>query len=179
VEDSSQNPAPKRPQTFAEQWSKAHHTLGGFIRVHAPEPGLAEDIMQEVARQATENFDQYDPARPFSAWLVGIARQRIADAYRERGRRPMIFSSEIVDSLSSTFVEMQQAHDERIDGLRVCMGKLSERHRRVIELRYARQLSSEQIAEKVGCSTRAVTSMQQRIREALRKCVSQYLEARG
>lgn len=165
-----------RSLTFAEMWSKSHHTLGGFVRVHAPEPELAEDIVQEVARQATENFDQYDPSQPFTAWLVGIARQRIIDVYRERGRRPMIFSSEIVDSLASTFAQMQDQHDERIDGLRHCMEKLSERHRRVIELRYARQMSSQEIAEKVGCSARAVTSMQQRIREALRHCVSQYLE---
>lgn len=177
VQKPHQDPEPNRPLTFAEQWTKAHHTLGGFIRVHAPEPGLAEDIMQDVARQATEHFDQYDPGRPFTAWLVGIARQRIVDAYRERGRRPMIFSSEIVDSLSATFVDMQPTHDDRLDGLRTCLGKLSDRHRRVIELRYARQLTSEQIGEKVGCSARAVTSMQQRIREALRRCVSQYLEA--
>ena len=164
--------------TFAEQWSKAYHTLGGFVRVHAPEPSLAEDIVQEVARQATENFDQYDPSYPFNAWLIGIARQRIADVYRERGRRPVVFSSEIVDSLASTFAEMQLEQDERIDGLRHCMSKLSDRHRRVIELRYGRQMSAQQIAEKVGCSTRAVTSMQQRIREALRQCVSNYMETK-
>lgn len=177
-----QQPPPKpdtsRMLTFAEQWAKAHHTLGGFVRVHAPEPGLAEDIMQEVARQATENFDRYDPTKPFTAWLVGIARQRIADAYRERGRRPMIFSSEIVDSLSTTFVELQPEHDDRVDALRLCLSKLTERHRRVVELRYAREMSSQEIAEKVGCSTRAVTSMQQRIREALRRCVSNHMEAK-
>ncbi len=166
-----------RQLTFAEQWSKAHHTLGGFVRAQSPEPGLAEDIIQEVARQATENFDQYDPAKPFAAWLVGIARQRIVDVYRERGRRPMLFSSEVVDSLASTFAQMQPEHDDRIDGLRICLDKLSDRHRRVIDLRYARQMSADEIAENVGCSTRAVTSMQQRIREALRHCVSQYVEA--
>lgn len=170
-------PDANRPLTFAEQWSKAHNTLGGFVRVHAPEPGLAEDIVQEVARQATENFDQYDPSKPFTAWLIGIARQRIVDVYRERGRRPVLFSSEIVDSLASTFADMQGQQDERIEGLRHCMDKLSERHRRVIEMRYARQMSAEEIGEQVGCSPRAVTSMQQRIREALRNCISNYLEA--
>lgn len=165
--------------TFAELWSKSHHALGGFVRVHAPDPAIAEDIIQEVARQATEHFDRYDQSLPFTAWLVGIARQRIVDVYRERGRRPMIFSSEIVDSLSATFAQMQEQHDERIDGLRHCLDKLSERHRRVIELRYARHMSAQEIAENVGCSPRAVTSMQQRIREALRLCVSQYMEAQS
>ena len=171
------NPDDKRSLTFVEHWRKAQHALGGFVRVHAPEPGLAEDIIQEVARQATENFDQYDPDQPFSAWLVGIARQRIVDVYRERGRRPMVFSSEIVDALSATFVEMQRESDDRLDALRICLSKLSERHRRVIELRYSRQMTSEQIAENVGCSARAVTSMQQRIREALRQCVLKQMEA--
>lgn len=177
-EPPTEKSAADRTLTFAELWSKAQHTLGGYVRVHAPDPGLAEDIVQEVARQATENFDQYDPSRPFNAWLIGIARQRIVDAYRERGRRPLIFSSEIVDSLAETFAQMHGEQDERLDGLRHCMGKLSDRHRRVVELRYGRQMSAHEIAEKVGCSTRAVTSMQQRIREALRQCVSKYMETK-
>ena len=176
----TKKPAPSRPgkpKSFAELWLVSQHALGGFVHLHVPDHHLADDIMQEVARLAAERFEQYDQDRPFVAWLIGIARNRIAQAYRERGRRPVVFSSEVLDAIAHAYIDMQPTEDDRLDGLRVCMNKLSDRHRRVIELRYSRQMTSEQIAGQVACSPRAVTSMLQRIRSALRKCVSQYMEA--
>jgi len=177
LSDTPEQPDARKPKGFVELWHQAQHALGGFVCVHVPDHTLADDIMQEVARQATEHFDQYDHDRPFIAWLIGIARQRIAEVYRKRGRRPVVFSSEIIDSLTNAYIDMQPTEDDRLDGLRACLAKLSDRHRRVIELRYARQLTSQQIASQVACSERAVTSMLQRIRSALRQCVSQYVEA--
>ena len=173
---SPEQPA-DRNKSFAKLWVEAQHALGGFICVHVPDHNLADDILQEVAELATERFEQYDHDRPFIAWLIGIARNRIAQSYRERGKRPVVFSSEVLDAITNAYADMQPTEDDRLEGLRNCMSKLSDRHRRVIELRYARQMTSEQIADQVACSPRAVTSMLQRIREALRKCVRQYMEA--
>ena len=168
--------APAKPDSFAKLWLQAQHALGGFVCLHVPDHHLADDIIQEVAELAAERFDQYDHDRPFIAWLIGIARNRIAQAYRDKGRRPIVYSSEVLDSIANAYTTMQPTDDDRLDGLRQCMSRLSDRHRRVVELRYARQMTSEQIAEQVACSPRAVTSMLQRIRTALRKCVSQYVE---
>lgn len=170
-------PESAKPASFAKLWMQSQHALGGFVCVHVPDHHLAEDIIQEVAELAADRFEQYDPTRPFIGWLIGIARNRIAQAHRVKGRRPIVFSSEVLDSVANAYIQMQPTEDDRLDGLNTCMAKLSDRHRRVIELRYARQLTSEQIADQVACSPRAVTSMLQRIRAALRQCVKQYMEA--
>jgi len=164
------------PRGFAELWLDAQHALGGFVCVHVQDQALADDIVQEVARQATANFDQYDQSRPFIAWLIGIARQRIAESYRERGRRPVVFSSDILDSITDAYADLQPEVDDRLDALRDCMDQLNNRHRRVIELRYARQLSQDEIGERVGSNGRAVNAMLFRIRTALRECVSKQME---
>ena len=164
------------PRGFAELWLDAQHAIGGYVCVHVQDQSLADDIVQEVARQATANFDQYDPSRPFIAWLIGIARRRIAENYRNRGRKPIVFSSEIVDSITEAYVELEPQVDDRLDALRLCMDKLSDRHRRVIELRYARQLSQDEIAAQVGSNGRAINAMLFRIRTALRECVSKAME---
>lgn len=170
-------PEPAKPASFAKLWHQNQHALGGFVCLHVPDHHQADDIIQEVAELSAEKFEQYDQARPFIAWLIGIARNRIAQSYREQGRRPIVYSSEVLDSIANAYTTMQQSDDDRLDGLRECMAKLSDRHRRVVELRYARQMTSEHIAEQVGCSPRAVTSMLQRVRNALRICVSRYMEA--
>lgn len=132
--------------------------------------------MQEVARQATANFDQYDPSKPFLGWLIGIARQRIADTYRAKNRRPIVFSSDIVDSFARVYEQIEPEEDARAEGLRVCMDKLSERHRRVLDFKYGRRMSTKDIAEQVGGSPGSVDTMIYRIREALRQCINQYTE---
>lgn len=162
---------------FTDLWIGAQYALGGFVCLHVQDVGLAEDIIQEVARQATANFDQYDQTRPFAAWVIGIARQRIAEMHRKRGRQPVIFSSDLVESLTAAFDELEPEMEDRLEGLRNCVDELSSRHRRVVELRYGRQLSPQQIAEQVGASTTAVTTMLHRVRNALRVCVSKYMES--
>lgn len=132
--------------------------------------------MQEVARQATANFDQYDHSKPFLGWLIGIARQRIADAYRAKQRRPIVFSSDIVDSFAKVYEQIEPEEDTRAEGLRICMDKLSDRHRRVLDLKYGRRQSTQSIAEQVGSSPGSVDTMIYRIREALRQCINRYLE---
>ena len=66
--------------------------------------------------------------------------------------------------------------DHRAEGLRVCMDKLSDRHRRVLDLKYGRRQSTKTIAEQVGGSPGSVDTMVYRIREALRQCINQYMK---
>ena len=175
--DTHTQPDSAQQRTFTEYWLEAQHALGGFVRLHIRDHNLADDIIQEVARQATANFDQYDPSRPFVAWLIGIARQRMAEAFRNQGRRPIIFSTEAIESLTSAYTEMQGEVNDRLDGLRHCMDKLSDRHRRMLDLRYSRRHSSREIAEQVGGSASSVDVMLHRIRTALRKCIHQHMES--
>ena len=175
--DMRDKPGSDDSRCFTDLWLASQYALGGFVALHVQDAGLSEDVIQEVARQATANFDKYDPSRPFTAWVIGIARQRIAEMYRKRGRQPMIFSSDLVDSFTDALSQLEPEMDDRLEGLRECLSELSDRHRRVIELRYARQLSPEQIAEQVGASRTAVTTMLHRVRNALRICVSKYMES--
>ena len=175
--DHPDQPDNAAERSFTEYWLQAQHALGGFVRLHIRDHNLADDIIQEVARQATANFDQYDRSRPFIAWLIGIARQRMAEAFRKQGRRPIVFSSEVIDSLTETYTELQDESSDRLAALRTCMEKLSDRHRRVLDLRYARRLSSKAIAEQVGGSTSSIDVMLHRVRTALRDCIRQVMEA--
>lgn len=161
---------------FTRLWIEAQHTLTGFVALHVHDFAMVDDIIQEVAAQATENFEKYDPGRPFGAWLIGIARMRIAEAYRKKGRSPVVFSNDVMESITKAFIAAQPEANDRLEGLRQCMAKLSDRHRRVIDLRYARHKSSDQIAGQVGTSPEAVDSMLYRVRLALRDCIAKYVE---
>lgn len=174
---SEQDPQPNADLRFTRLWIEAQHTLTGFVTLHVHDYAIVDDIIQEVATQATENFDRYDPARPFGAWLIGIARMRIAESYRKKSRSPIIFSNDVMESITQAFIDAQPESSERLEALRTCIAKLSDRHRRVIDLRYNRQKSSDQIAQQVGSSPESVDSMLYRIRLALRDCIAKVMEA--
>lgn len=165
--------------TFTKYWIQSQHAVTGFVSMHVHNFAMVEEIVQEVALQASKNFDQYDPARPFSAWLIGIARLRIVDMLRARGRRPVILSGDVLDSLTDELAQMQPHVNDRLEALRDCMDSLDERHRRVIELRYGRQQSSEYIANQVGSNAIAIDSMLYRIRDALRQCIAKKMEGQS
>jgi len=61
--------------------------LRGFFRKRLPGQGDdIEDLVQEVLIAVHSKRVTYDPARPVSGWVFGIARYKLADHFRAKGR---------------------------------------------------------------------------------------------
>lgn len=54
----------------------------------APRADLAEDIVQEVFLAALASLERFRGASSLRSWLLGIARHKVEDYYRERLREP-------------------------------------------------------------------------------------------
>lgn len=175
--DPPQHPDQAKHWNFTKCWLDSQHALGGFVRLQIKNYSDANDIIQEVAAQALKNFDQYDPERPFAAWLFGIARQRIAEWYRKQNRTPIMFSSEALDLILPALAQLKDSPSNRMEALSQCLSKLNEKQLLLIDLRYSHQLSSERIAAEVGSTPSSINVMLFRIRDALRRCIEHRLEA--
>jgi len=172
------NPPDDRLERFTRLWMDNHRAIAAFIRMSVHDLHHAEDVLQEVATDASRNFDQYDADRPFAAWLIGIARQRIADHFRQSQRKPLAVSSEVADALAQAHVDLAGEMDDRLIALRKCMERLPERHRKLIDQRYDRGRSLGEIATTIGSNPKAVNALFTRIRKALQQCVEQRMEAK-
>jgi len=62
--------------------------LYSFLVRRTGSPEDAEDLVQETFVAAFRHLGRYDPARPFVAWILTIARRKAASLYR--GRRPTV-----------------------------------------------------------------------------------------
>jgi RNA polymerase sigma-70 factor (ECF subfamily) len=160
---------------FTRLWLENQHVVSGYIYLSVRDFHHAEDVIQDTARSAVDSFAGYDPARPFAAWAIAIARQRIADHFRKQGRRQPAISSEAVDALGAACAEVAQEADERLHALRQCMAKLTGRHREVVELRYGKSYSPDKIADRLGLKPNAVNALVFRARKALAQCVNQQM----
>jgi RNA polymerase sigma factor (sigma-70 family) len=63
--------------------------LANFIRRRVPDPGEAEDILQEVFYELVAAYRLFEPVEEAGAWLFRVARNRITDFFRKK--KPQAF----------------------------------------------------------------------------------------
>jgi len=69
--------------------------LGSYIRRQVPDPGDAEDILQEVWFELVESLRMLRPIEQVGAWLLRVARNRIIDRFRGQSARPLQISADL------------------------------------------------------------------------------------
>lgn len=153
-----------------EAHSSLVHTL--CARAH---PALAADLTQEVFLSAWRARERFDPSRgPLAAWLVGITKHKIVDAYRKEGRQV----DRTVDSdgeQASRIPDVRQPVDQLANRLLVteALNTLPDRAKAAVQLAFYEGLTHDQIAEQTGIPLGTVKSDIRRGLARLRR----YLEA--
>jgi RNA polymerase sigma factor (sigma-70 family) len=64
--------------------------LRNFIRTRVPDPGDAEDLLQDVFFELVEAYRLMKPVEHVGAWLFRVARNRITDLFRKK--KPVTFT---------------------------------------------------------------------------------------
>lgn len=144
-----------------------------FVARRVRERGDAEDITAEtfaaayaaIGRCPAPGPDGADPAR---AWLLAIARRKVADLARRQMRRP---EAPLSDALVETWQGGRSAEAEALDSeaaaaIRRVVESLKPEQREVLLLKYADGLSLDEIGQLLGKSPAAVSSLLQRARAA-------------
>ena len=152
-------------------WTLAQPTVSAFVGSMVREIRDRDDVLQEVAVAFMNSFASYDPARPFMAWVIGIARNQVGLYLRRKGRDRLVFDPGTMDRIGQAFAEVQPRDVRMLDYLEECVESLDGRARKLCELRYERDLKPAEIGPRVDMSANGVAKALQRIREMLRECV--------
>ena len=146
--------------------------LTAFFRARdAADPeNLAGEVFLDVAN-GIRRFE--GSASGFRSWVYVIARRRLIDERRRRGRRPE--EAHLYDPLPATHRE-PSAEDEALSRLggevQELLGALTSEQRDVLLLRVVAGLSLQETAAVVGKRIGAVKALQRRALIALRKEIS-------
>lgn len=109
----------------------------------------AEDVTSDTFERALRYRDTFDPRRGEPvAWLIGIARRRIADV-RVRRELPL-------DDVSELPVDADEEQTLRRLDLHAALERLGERDRELVALRYGADLTSQQVATLLEMKRNAV-----------------------
>jgi RNA polymerase sigma-70 factor, ECF subfamily len=139
----------KQPDPFREP-EPAIKRVYAYVAYRVGDGSDAEDITSDTFERAFRYRDRFDPRRgDAAAWLIGIARSRIAEHFA--GRAP------VGDELPERAAPGELAGDtaDRLD-LREAVSHLNERDRELVALRYGADLTARQIGELLDMKTNAV-----------------------
>lgn len=169
----STNPTPESEhrRRFALCWTQAQPVVAAYIASGVRDRQHCEDVIQETALAIAEAFDQYDPAKPFVPWAIGIARNKVLQYYRKHSKDRLVFDEALLTQISARFEEQGDLFKQRQAALSSCLEKLAETAREMIKLRYIDNLGYDKIAEVVGRSRAGVANNLLRSRKALADCV--------
>ena len=147
----------------------------------------AEDITADVFVAAVTALPKYRGEAGQYAWLIGIARQKIAEAARRRDRRRELLDVDLAEeereNLSLLLApnvgqlpEEAVLHEESRRVMRQLIDSLPEPQREALLLQVAHDLSIREIAQAMGRSEAAVNSLLQRARAAISRHGEDYFK---
>lgn len=117
-------------------------------------PDEVEDLVQETLLALHLQRGTYDPSLPVSAWAVAIARHKLVDLWRRRGRR-----DELHDALDDVDEQLLSAVPDDAGARRdlaVLLKRLPEAQRQAIVLTKLEGLSVAEAASRAGASESAI-----------------------
>lgn len=177
---STEDNSHEKPINLTVLWVRTEPNLRAFVAAAIWDVHHAEDVLQEIAIVVSTNFASYDPARPFLPWCLGISRLKVMEYLRSQSRNRVVLSDATLLSLESAVQSLSEEYlAARRTTLQKCVRQLKGRQKEVVELRYLKEQSIEDIASKFATSCSSIAVTLHRARAALRECVSRTLDAEG
>jgi RNA polymerase sigma-70 factor (ECF subfamily) len=117
-------------------------------------PEEVEDLVQETLIALHLQRGTYDPVLPFSSWMYAIAKHKLVDMWRRRGRAQALFQplEEVDENEALSVPEEQPARRD----LLVLLESLPAAQRRAIALTKLEGLSVAEASLRCGVSVSAL-----------------------
>ena len=169
--------APATPEIVVGMRPTAHElyvrhldTIFGYVSRRAPTVQEAEDITAEVFAAAIEALPRFGARSSATAWLIGIAKRKIADAERRRKRAGQPVGLEFAERVPSEARHEPGSaldHAEALGIIRELISGLPANQREALMLQYADGLAIADIAAVMHRSQASVNSLLQRARQSI------------
>lgn len=156
-------------------------TLYGYILACVRNHQDADDVLQDVAVAVVATKSPPTSDVEFLRWAREIARRRILEFRRKRGRT-LSYDPALIERLADAadWIDQNRSGSQRRDALLACIEKLAPQARELLLLRYAESsIKTEHLASRFGKSLQSFTSLLYRVRRILRDCVERRLAAEG
>ncbi len=155
-----------------------------FIATLLPDWTEAEEVLARTTVVLWKKADQFDASKDFVRWACGIAYRQTLAYFRERKRSHVTLSVEVLERIAEQRLDCPESSvnsglmEERRQALHVCLEKLPESDRRIIDSYYGcTKKTAAEVAAELGRPANTVLKALVRIRRALHRCIDRRVEA--
>jgi len=166
-------------EVFLSQFLRCEADLRALVGAVVRDVHVREDVFQEIALTLWRQFSRYDPSRPFGAWARGVAAKKLLERCSGDRRLPLVLSPDAILELAEAADRSESRLAPGFEALEHCLGKLPEKSRDLLTLRYGQSQPLAAIAAEIRATQAAVYQALSRLRRRLRECMQRYLAARG
>jgi RNA polymerase sigma-70 factor (ECF subfamily) len=144
----------------------------GYVRSRlAPRTEMVDDVVHEVFIAAWQRLATYRGESPLEAWLVGIARHKVEDHYRDRLSRMEAWedSGDLPDESPAAQIDLDMDRQKTAGRALAVLDSLPEHYATVLLWRYWERKSAREIAAATGRTEKAVERLLARAREQFKR----------
>lgn len=166
----------KRPMTdipLIKLLLERRRLVFGYIFALTRDVDAAEEVFQNLSLAVLDEASRGTVVERFLPWACSVARNRVSDYYRKRGRAEPV-SLLLANTVAEAVVQNEENREDaarRIRGLLDCIESLPARQRQLVELHYRDQKAIPQVAIGVGWKANAVKVALSKIRRTLLECL--------
>jgi len=181
----------EQDQRISEVVTREQSRLRNFIRRRVPDPGDAEDILQDVFYELVEANRLLMPIEHVTGWLFRVARNRITDLFRKK--KPESISDAVVANEADEALYLEDllpspdagpdavfARNVLLDALEAALEELPEEQRDVFVTHELEGLSFKEIAAETGVSVNTLLSRKRyavlHLRERLQNIYDEFMK---
>jgi RNA polymerase sigma-70 factor (ECF subfamily) len=144
-------------KAFASLMNRYRDSIYFMLLKMVNNPADAEDLTIEAFGKAFRNIETYTPRFAFSTWLFMIATNNCIDFIRKKQASPNTIDHGengldlLTINIQSDTPDPEEAliNDQKIATLRKIVNQLKSPYREIIELRYYKEYSYEEIASEL------------------------------
>jgi len=162
-------------KAFADLMKRYKDSIYYMLLKMVNNPSDADDLTIEAFGKAFRNLNLYTPNYAFSTWLFRIATNNCIDFIRKKKSAPSAIDQQQGDqddpasNLQSDTPDPEEEliRLQKVKQLRHIVSQLKPQYRRLIELRYFREFSYEEIANELNLPLGTVKAQLFRAKELL------------
>jgi len=166
----------KSERAYAELMDRYRDSIYFMLLKMVNSKDDADDLTIEAFGKAFRKLHQYTPNYAFSTWLFKIASNNCIDFIRKKKKNTFSLNRSIDDGdgememdVKADVLNPEETYikDQKIQLMQDVVKKLKPRYRTLVELRYFKELSYEEIAEQLDLPLGTVKAQLFRAREFL------------
>ena len=176
----------KDQQAFAELMDKYKDSIYYMLLKMVNNNDDAEDLTIEAFGKAFNRLHQYTPNFAFSTWLFKIATNNCIDFLRKKKKNVMSVDNRIPNNDGDDFMfeiksegmtpEQLAMNDQKIQLMRQYVKKLKPRYEILVEMRYFKEMSYDEISDELNLPLGTVKAQLFRAREFLYNIMKHSIE---